>query len=114
MLVRSPRFLFPYLLVLWVPSAWTLDKDPIVSYTSLDSPFRMQKVNLLWEKARKNLSEGKLQLLYSELKLQDKEEAALKLLKADQGDKDGSVEAQVSLKETLKLWTGKTNHLSFK
>ena len=70
-------------------------KDEILNYGSLDKPFRIQKVNLLWEKARKNLAEGKLKLLYSELKLQDKEELTLKKLKAESGDKDGMREAEV-------------------
>lgn len=70
-------------------------KDEILNYGSLDKPFRIQKVNLLWEKARKKLAEGKLKLLYSELKLQDKEELTLKKLKAESGDKDGMREAEV-------------------
>ncbi len=52
-------------------------------------------MNLLWEKARRSLTEGKLQLLYSELKLQDKEEATLKRVKSEAGDKDGALEASV-------------------
>ena len=27
-------------------------KDPVVNYAGLDNPFRMAKVNLVWEKAR--------------------------------------------------------------
>ena len=46
------------------------DKDPILNYGVLSQPFRMQKMNLMWEKARKNLQENKLKLLYSELKMQ--------------------------------------------
>ena len=45
-------------------------KDPILNYGVLSQPFRMQKMNLMWEKARKNLQENKLKLLYSELKMQ--------------------------------------------
>ncbi len=72
------------------------DKDEILSYKSQERPFRMNKVNLLWEKARLRLTEGKLKTLYSELKVQDKEELTLKRLRADpQGDKDGLREAQV-------------------
>ena len=56
-------------------------KDDILSYTTQESPFRMNKVNLLWEKARLKLAEEKLQKLYSELKVQDKEELTLKRLK---------------------------------
>ena len=75
------------------------DKDPILNYASLDKPFRMQKCNVVWDKARtKPLQESKLKLLYYELKLQDKEELALKKLKAEMGDKDGLREAQVRKK----------------
>ena len=75
------------------------DKDPILNYASLDKPFRMQKCNIAWDKARtKPLQESKLKLLYYELKLQDKEEIALKKLKSETGDKDGLREAQVRKK----------------
>lgn len=47
-----------------------VEKDPILNYGILANPFRMQKINLMWEKARKNLQENKLKLLYSELKMQ--------------------------------------------
>jgi len=72
-------------------------KDEIKSYTVLESPFRMQKINLVWEKARThlNLPENKLAKLYSQLKLQDKEELTLKKLKAEGGDKAGLKEADV-------------------
>ena len=70
-------------------------KDDILSYKGLDRPFRMNKVNLLWEKARLKLTEGKLKSLYSELKMQDKQELTLKRVRAEQGDKDGAMEAEV-------------------
>ncbi len=50
---------------------------------------------MLWEKARRTLTEGKLELLFSELKLQDKEESTLKRMKVERSDKDGSFEAAV-------------------
>ncbi|XP_064105454.1 alpha-2-macroglobulin receptor-associated protein-like [Macrobrachium nipponense] len=62
------------------------------------SPFRMAKLNLLWEKALKRLSEPKLKSLLSELKVQDKEEMTLKKLKLDAGDKDGLKEAELRKK----------------
>ena len=73
-------------------------KDQIKSYKILEKPFRMNKVNLIWEKARVKLGESKLVLLYSELKIQDKEELTLKKLKAESGDKDGMREAQIRKK----------------
>ena len=82
-----------------LPTLCLDDKDPILNYASLDKPFRMQKCNIAWDKARtKPLQESKLKLLYYELKLQDKEELALKKLKSDMGDKDGLREAQVRKK----------------
>ena len=96
----SSVFLFVALIVnLVLPSLSLDDKDPILNYASLDKPFRMQKCNIAWDKARtKPLQESKLKLLYYELKLQDKEELALKKLKSDMGDKDGLREAQVRKK----------------
>merc|ERR1719430_1982131 len=70
------------------------------NFASMEKPFRMAKVNLLWEKARTKLTEGKLQNLYSQLKVQDKDELTLKKLKAENGDKDGIKEADVRKKFT--------------
>ena len=75
------------------------EKDPILNYASLEKPFRMQKCNIAWDKARmKPLQESKLKLLYYEMKLQDKEEVALKKLKSEMGDKDGLREAHIRKK----------------
>jgi len=73
-------------------------KGPIKSYAGVESPFRMQKVNLLWEKARTKLTESKLERLYSELKVQDKDELTLKKLRGEGSDKDGSKDAEVRKK----------------
>ncbi|KAK7111519.1 hypothetical protein V1264_011134 [Littorina saxatilis] len=56
----------------------------------------MQKVNLLWEKAKKRLSGSKLADLYADLLVQDKHEAALKKYRTEGMDKDGLKEAQVN------------------
>lgn len=61
-------------------------------------PYRMAKLNLLWNKALKRLSEPKLKSLLSELKVQDKEEMTLKKLKTDGGDKEGLKEAELRKK----------------
>ena len=46
------------------------EKSPIVHFGSVAEPFRMSRVNLLWEKARRaGLAEGKLERLYSKLKV---------------------------------------------
>nr|CAG4637169.1 EOG090X09CU [Ceriodaphnia reticulata] len=71
------------------------DKD---SWKSVDKPFRLAKINLIWAKAQKRLTEFKLKTLYSELKVQDKEELQLKRLKADNMDKDGLLEADLRRK----------------
>ena len=70
-------------------------KDPILNYSALESPFRIGKVNILWDKARKKLAEGKLKMLYSDLKVHDKEELTLKKLKAERKDKEGIRENEV-------------------
>ncbi|KAK8746877.1 hypothetical protein OTU49_016873 [Cherax quadricarinatus] len=62
------------------------------------NPFRMAKLNLLWDKALKRLSEPKLKSLLSELKVQDKEEMTLKKLKTDGADKEGLKEAELRKK----------------
>merc|ERR1719187_63502 len=62
----------------------------------------MSKVNLLWEKARRaGLAEGKLERLYSKLKVQDKDELTMKKLKTEGGDKEGIKEAEVRRKFAL-------------
>jgi len=82
-------------------------KDDILNYSSMVDPFRMQKINLVWEKARvhMNLTELKLSKLYSQLKVQDKEELTLKKLKAEGGDKDGLRETDVRTRFSLILST---------
>jgi hypothetical protein len=98
--------LLSVLLLLGVPG-WSKDaefkypeKDEIKSYTTVESPFRMQKINLVWEKARTKmeLTENKLSKLFSELKVQDKEELTLKKLKSEGGDKDGLKESEIRKK----------------
>ena len=74
------------------------EKEPIKNYASLEDPFRMQKCNLVWNKARTKLSEKKLETLYSSLKLQDKSELTLKRVKSEGGDKDGGMESEVRKK----------------
>merc|ERR1719290_565324 len=62
----------------------------------------MSQVNLLWEKARRaGLAEGKLERLYSKLKVQDKDELTMKKLKTEGGDKDGIKDAEVRRKFAL-------------
>ena len=74
------------------------EKEPIKNYASLEDPFRMQKCNLVWNKARTKLTDKKLESLFSSLKLQDKSELTLKRVRSEGGDKDGSLENEVRKK----------------
>jgi len=101
------KFIVQFLPVLFILTIWAdpispeknkYSKEANVKYKELDNPFRMAKLNAVWHKAQKNLSEGKLQSLYNDLKLQDKEELQLKRLKSEGNDKDGLMEAEVRRK----------------
>ncbi|KAK9695341.1 Alpha-2-macroglobulin RAP, N-terminal domain [Popillia japonica] len=70
----------------------------------LEKPFRMQKVNLLWAKAKLRLTEPKLKSLFGALKLYDKEELVWKKIKSDGQDKDGLREAELR-KKFLEIMT---------
>ncbi|KAM3959735.1 alpha-2-macroglobulin receptor-associated protein isoform 2-T2 [Aphomia sociella] len=69
-------------------------------FRSLEKPFRMNKLNLLWTKAQQRLTEPKLKSLYSDLMIQDKEEITYKRVKSEGGDKDGLKEADMRRKLT--------------
>ncbi|XP_054266492.1 alpha-2-macroglobulin receptor-associated protein [Macrosteles quadrilineatus] len=66
-----------------------------INVRTLDKPFRMAKLNLLWTKAQVRLTEPKLKSLLSELKIHDKEELAFKKVKSEGGDKEGLKEADM-------------------
>lgn len=72
--------------------------EPRLSMKDLEKPFRMNKINLLWSKAKLRLTETKLRSLFGDLKLHDKEELAWKQLHADGKDKDGFKEADLRTK----------------
>ncbi|XP_003461902.1 alpha-2-macroglobulin receptor-associated protein isoform X2 [Cavia porcellus] len=58
--------------------------------------FRMEKLNQLWEKARRlHLSPVKLAELHADLKMQERDELSLKKLKAEGLDQDGEKEASL-------------------
>nr|CAG4641018.1 EOG090X09CU [Eulimnadia texana] len=69
--------------------------DEPEDWRAIDKPYRMSKINLVWAKAKKRLTDAKLKTLYSELKVHDKEELQLKRLRADGLDKDGLQEAKL-------------------
>ncbi|CAG9787068.1 unnamed protein product [Diatraea saccharalis] len=73
-------------------------KSKGVDFRTLEKPFRMNKLNLLWLKAQQRLSEPKLKSLYSDLMLQDKEELTFKRFKSEGGDKEGLKEAELRRK----------------
>lgn len=70
----------------------------------IEQPFRMSKLNSVWSKARHRLTEPKLKSLYTELKIQDKEELAWKELGAKLKDKDGIKEAELR-KKLIRIMT---------
>ncbi|KAL4239939.1 Low-density lipoprotein particle receptor binding [Mactra antiquata] len=57
--------------------------------------FQMAKVNMVWEKAQRNLEGKILSDVYADLLIQDKKEKDLKKRKLDGTDKDGLFEAEV-------------------
>ncbi|XP_063704875.1 alpha-2-macroglobulin receptor-associated protein [Culicoides brevitarsis] len=68
------------------------------NFRTLRTPFRMAKLNLVWSKAQHRLTEPKLRSLFTELKIQDKEELAWKQLNSQHKDKDGLKEAELRKK----------------
>lgn len=75
-------------------------KKDEVNFRTLEKPFRMNKLNLLWVKAQQRLTEPKLKSLYSDLTIQDKEEITYKRFKSEGGDKEGLKEAELRRKLT--------------
>ncbi|KZC08984.1 PREDICTED: alpha-2-macroglobulin receptor-associated protein [Dufourea novaeangliae] len=76
-------------------------EDPLKFPTSLrelDKPFRMAKLNIVWIKAKNRLTDTKLQSIFSDLKLHDKEEIAYKHFKAEEKDPNGEEEARLRKK----------------
>lgn len=63
-----------------------------------DSPFRMNKLNIVWQKAQKKMSVQKLADLRRLLELQDRAEIKWKDVKAYGGDEDGEMEATLRRK----------------
>ncbi|KAB0800435.1 hypothetical protein PPYR_06175 [Photinus pyralis] len=77
----------------------TKEEDlPPPSLKTLQKPFRMAKINILWAKAQLRLSDPKLKSLFGELKLHDKEEITWKKLKTEGKDKEGLKEAELRKK----------------
>lgn len=68
------------------------------SFRQVHKPFRMAKLNLVWSKAQQRLTEPKLKSLFSDLKIQDKEELSWKQLNSQHADKDGVKEAAMRQK----------------
>lgn len=75
-------------------------KKSDVDFRTLEKPFRMNKLNILWTKAQHRLTEPKLKSLYSDLMIHDKEEITLKRVKSEGGDKEGLREAELRRKLT--------------
>ncbi|KYN05281.1 PREDICTED: alpha-2-macroglobulin receptor-associated protein [Cyphomyrmex costatus] len=75
-----------------------VDSQFPTSLRELDKPFRMAKLNVVWVKAKNRLTDSKLQSIFSELKIHDKEEIAYKHFKSDGKDPDGLEEAHLRQK----------------
>ncbi|KOC69969.1 Alpha-2-macroglobulin receptor-associated protein [Habropoda laboriosa] len=76
-------------------------EDPLgfpTSLRELDKPYRMASLNVLWVKAQNRLTDAKLQSIFSDLKIHDKEEIAYKHLKAEGKDPNGEEEARLRKK----------------
>merc|ERR1712156_592134 len=96
---KVPKMDFRKILIIFVltignTSSLDEGKDQTL-YTQMESPFRSQKVNMLWNKARLKLTNLKLKALHTELKVHDKETMALKKLQADGMDMEGLREADI-------------------
>lgn len=78
-----------------IPKKNPLKLDPEINVRTVDKPYRMAKLNMLWSKAQVRLTEPKLRSLFLELKIHDKEEVAWKHLKAQGLDKEGLKEAEM-------------------
>ncbi|XP_059058563.1 alpha-2-macroglobulin receptor-associated protein isoform X2 [Achroia grisella] len=109
MFVSHKNLLLPLLVLLIINSVFCENKytrsanekkKNDVEFRTLDKPFRMNKLNLLWTKAQQRLTEPKLKSLYSDLMIQDKEEITYKRVKSDGGDKEGLKEADLRRKLT--------------
>ena len=86
--------LFAISLVFILSSARTDDKE---------NPFRMKKLNMIWQQAQNKMSERKLNDFRRLLELQDRAEIRWKELKASGGDEDGEMEAELRRKFTRLL-----------
>lgn len=63
-----------------------------------ENPFRMKKLNMIWQKAQNKMSERKLSDFRRLLELQDRAEIKWKEMKASGGDQDGEMEATLRRK----------------
>lgn len=79
-------------------AAAAADAGALPKFRQVHKPYRMAKLNLVWSKAQQRLTEPKLKSLYSDLKIQDKEELAWKQLNGQHADKDGFKEAALRQK----------------
>jgi len=84
------------------PSEIPQPVEPVEKYDpdfrTIRKPYRMAKLNMVWSKAVHRLTEPKLKSLFTELKIQDKEELNWKQLGGQHKDKDGLKEAELRQK----------------
>ncbi|XP_050536371.1 alpha-2-macroglobulin receptor-associated protein [Daktulosphaira vitifoliae] len=76
----------------------SLKSEPDFNVRHLNKPFKINKLNLVWSKAKQKCSEPELRSLLSEMRIQDEDERELKLYKSKNMDKDGEMESIVRKK----------------
>ncbi|XP_016665107.2 uncharacterized protein LOC103311835 [Acyrthosiphon pisum] len=76
----------------------SLNNEPEFNVRQLNKPFKINKLNLVWSKAKQRCSEPELRSLLSELRIHDEDERELKVYKTKNLDKDGEMESIVRKK----------------
>ncbi|XP_050436749.1 alpha-2-macroglobulin receptor-associated protein [Adelges cooleyi] len=76
----------------------SLKTEPDFNVRHLNKPFKINKLNLVWSKAKQKCTEPELRSLLSELRIQDEDERELKVYKTKNMDKDGEMESIVRKK----------------
>ncbi|XP_060849532.1 uncharacterized protein LOC132928701 [Rhopalosiphum padi] len=76
----------------------SLNNEPEFNVRHLNKPFKINKLNLVWSKAKQRCSEPELRSLLSELRIHDEDERELKMYKTKNLDKDGQMESIVRKK----------------
>ncbi|CAH1789351.1 unnamed protein product [Owenia fusiformis] len=79
-------------------SKYSKEKNEPKDKYKMETPFRMNKINLVWQKARKRIAANRVTDLYADLKFQDSMELDAKRKMAEGLDPDGAYENTVRRK----------------